>query len=113
MPQSGHPWLNKSSRLWMSMGLLTLDELLESVVDLMGGPASDQGLQLNCELDESLSAPVVVDKGRLKQVLFNLVNNAIKFTVSGSVTIAASAHEGTGLGLAISRRLRRLRRRAS
>ncbi|BAL25614.1 response regulator [Azoarcus sp. KH32C] len=56
--------------------------------------AGKKGLQLHCELSEDLPAYVSGDPGRLRQVLTNLCDNAIKFTDTGSITVRATTEAG-------------------
>jgi signal transduction histidine kinase/CheY-like chemotaxis protein len=55
--------------------------------------ARQKGLSLRCELAPDLPAAVSVDPGRLRQVLVNLLANAVKFTLEGTVTLAVG-HAG-------------------
>jgi signal transduction histidine kinase/CheY-like chemotaxis protein len=59
--------------------------LLEQVEALMQGAAQAKGLELKVDIDPELPAWVMTDAKRLRQVLFNLLGNAIKFTRSGGV----------------------------
>jgi two-component system, sensor histidine kinase len=52
--------------------------------------ARQKGLTLRCELASDLPAAVSVDPGRLRQVLVNLLANAVKFTPEGTVTLAVA-----------------------
>lgn len=63
--------------------------VLDDVVQLFTGPAAEKGVALSSVLAEDLPPRVVGDPNRLRQVLFNLVGNAIKFTSSGGVTVRA------------------------
>ena len=86
-------------------------DLRDSVRDLFAIPAKAKGLELTFDMDESIPSHVVGDEGRLRQVLFNLVGNATKFTSKGTVHVSARrvdeggamnvefAVEDTGLGI--------------
>lgn len=64
-----------------------LNRLLRSVYTLMRGHAEAKGVQLVLEMDSNVPNWVYGDPTRLRQVLLNLINNAIKFTNKGSVFI--------------------------
>lgn len=66
---------------------LNIKELVDSVAQLMEGSASAKGLRLAVAIDPSVRLAVRGDPVRLRQILTNLVSNAIKFTERGSVTI--------------------------
>jgi len=62
-------------------------EILEETVGFMDGRAEEKGLKLLLSIPTDVPDPVAGDPGRLKQVLVNLVGNALKFTDSGAVDI--------------------------
>jgi two-component system sensor histidine kinase EvgS len=76
--------------------------IVDGAVAILAAQAEAKGLTLQTRFDEALAAGVLVDDGRLRQVLLNLIGNAIKFTVSGSVDVEVRVDEA----LASSQRLR-------
>jgi len=81
-------------------------DLLERVLEIMGYPAGSKGLELIGTLRCDPGLRVCADKRRLRQILVNLVSNAVKFTEQGEIEIqidATSEREGgLDLGFAVS-----------
>jgi two-component system sensor histidine kinase ChiS len=68
-----------------------LTEFLQDLVDMFQLRAGEKGLDLQFQADTSLPPYVHADEGKLRQVLLNLLGNAVKFTRQGGITLRASA----------------------
>ncbi|HTW53762.1 MAG TPA: transporter substrate-binding domain-containing protein [Stellaceae bacterium] len=79
----------EAGRLDLSPTATSIAQLVDGVRDIYSGVASSKSLVLVASVDPRISPAVTVDPLRLRQILNNLVSNAIKFTSRGSVTIAA------------------------
>ncbi len=87
-----------------------LAAFIEEAVELLGPRAQTKGLEICGYVDERLPSRLVGDAARLRQVIFNLVGNAIKFTETGGVSIIVEpgtqpdeihvAVRDTGIGIA-------------
>lgn len=82
--------------------------LFEEACSMLGSEARSKGLHVELSIDATVPEWVRADDSRLRQVLVNLIGNAIKFTASGGVTVALR-HDGehlqcgvtdTGIGIA-------------
>jgi PAS domain S-box-containing protein len=71
-------------------------------VELVSAQAAEKGLELHTAIDGPLPEAVAADGARLRQVLLNLLTNAIKFTETGGVTVTLAYDAGAGGRLKIS-----------
>ncbi|MBN5020767.1 response regulator [Stenotrophomonas maltophilia] len=77
----------EAQALELEITSFNLRDLLDGVVQLMQRAADSKGLSLDLQLDPSVRLPVRGDPVRLRQVLSNLLANAIKFTARGQVQL--------------------------
>jgi CheY-like chemotaxis protein/HPt (histidine-containing phosphotransfer) domain-containing protein/two-component sensor histidine kinase len=107
----------------IEQGMLELDpvdfdlhRLIHDVADIMAPAARKSGLEIMCELSPDLPKWVSADNARLRQILLNLISNAVKFTEKGRVSIEAQkqytdtgdlmvriAVSDTGIGIPVDR----------
>ncbi|HFB61863.1 MAG TPA: hypothetical protein ENJ69_02655 [Bacteroidetes bacterium] len=74
-------------------------KVVGDVVNIFSLEASGKGLRLITEVEESIPPYVIFEEARLRQILLNLVGNAVKFTQEGSVTLHAFAQPEEKQGL--------------
>ena len=67
-----------------------LKSTLENILYLFTSKATGKGLKLECNIDPEFPLQLIGDESRLRQILYNLIANAIKFTEAGCVTVSVS-----------------------
>jgi signal transduction histidine kinase/CheY-like chemotaxis protein/ligand-binding sensor domain-containing protein len=100
----------EAGRVTLEREVFELQALLNDVENVLRVRAEEKGLRLVCEMSGAQPAAVIGDQGKLRQILLNLVGNAVKFTEQGTVTVRASWQNGrarfdvddTGPGIAAS-----------
>lgn len=81
----------EAGKMRLEFGPLEVKRLLDDVRHIFDLRAREQGVELVVTVDPDMAPMMVLDETRLRQVLFNLVGNAIKFTHEGRVTVTAHA----------------------
>jgi signal transduction histidine kinase/CheY-like chemotaxis protein/ligand-binding sensor domain-containing protein len=76
-----------SGNLELEQQPFDLRQCIEEVMDVFSAKASENGIDLLYQIDYRLPANVVGDKHRLRQILINLISNAVKFTLKGEIFI--------------------------
>ena len=95
----------EAGRLELQYEAVSIRRIIEEVQKIFSQKARERELGLEAEVDPDLPPFLMADEIRLRQILINLVGNAVKFTHEGSVRIAArviSGEDPVRVGLAIS-----------
>lgn len=79
-----------------------LAELVKDVLDLLAPAAAEKGIEISASLDHLLPAAMVGDPLRIRQVMMNLADNAVKFTHRGSVELRLAALPEGRVGFAVT-----------
>ncbi|MDQ7008042.1 MAG: response regulator [Acidobacteriota bacterium] len=96
----------EAGRMELRSDPFDLVPIVEQVMDILSQRAREAGLTLSCYIDPTLPRAVVGDAGRFRQILINLVNNGIKFTERGSVSIEVGGRRTDASRLELEVRVR-------
>jgi len=112
----------EAGKLELENTAFDIRSVAEEVVTMLAERAHAKGLELTCAIEPTLPATLSGDPGRLRQVLTNLVGNAIKFTDAGEVAVGVTKLDetdelvtlrfvirDTGIGLSDEQRIRLFR----
>ncbi len=77
----------ESGTLTLAPAPVNLSAMANEVTHLLAPLANDKGVQMRCHCEDALPTWVMADPTRLRQILYNLVNNAMKFTQRGSIEV--------------------------
>ena len=91
----------EAGRMELSMGIVVLDTFFQELGRLHRQPALRKGLVFHVDLAPGLPGSILSDATRLREIVNNLLNNAVKFTESGSVTLRARP-VGDGIEICVS-----------
>ena len=84
----------ESGRLELNPSALDIRRLGREVLEIFSVSAEEKGLELRMDIDEKTPESFLLDEVRLRQILFNLIGNAVKFTVTGSVELSVRSYPG-------------------
>jgi two-component system, sensor histidine kinase and response regulator len=85
-----------AGKLSLELHDFELRTAVEAVIDVFSGAAAEKNLALGLILDHNLPRCIRSDAGRLRQILTNLIGNAVKFTEKGEVLVHADLRERRG-----------------
>ena len=77
----------EADKLQLKSGPLAIDDCVQGVVELLAPKAYEKGIDIAWAVDPELPSPLLGDEVRLRQIITNLVGNAIKFTDTGGVLV--------------------------
>ncbi len=83
----------EAGRIDLESAAFDLRACTDGVMDLMGTVASEKGIDIGCVFEDSVPQGIVGDSARLRQILMNLLNNAVKFTDRGEVVLSITQQE--------------------
>ncbi|WP_207540126.1 ATP-binding protein [Sabulicella rubraurantiaca] len=92
----------EAGKLEITEAAFSLGGVVSEVLDLLAPAAAEKGLQLSASLDHLLPGQLIGDAGRIRQVLLNLTDNAVKFTHRGSVELRIAALPDGHVGFAVT-----------
>ena len=85
----------EAGKLELEASEFVLSKVFDGVMKIMAMRAHEKGLELSCHLKPNIPPVVVGDSVRLRQIVVNLVGNAIKFTDSGEVAVSVDYSQPT------------------
>jgi two-component system sensor histidine kinase/response regulator len=87
----------EAGKLELDKAPFDLRDVVEDSVDILAERAYSKGLELICDVPDNIDTAVCGDGPRLRQVIINLVSNAVKFTERGEVKISVRPGESSGV----------------
>jgi signal transduction histidine kinase/CheY-like chemotaxis protein/HPt (histidine-containing phosphotransfer) domain-containing protein len=91
----------ESTRLELEREPVDVGRCIEDAFDLVAHKARERGIDLVYSIDPEVPVVIVGDPSRLRQVLINLTNNALKFTEKGEIFVSVSVASQNGKGLVL------------
>jgi len=83
----------EAGKIELEQAAFDLRDVVEEITETFADPAGAKGLELTCSIPANLPTALIGDAGRLRQILMNLISNALKFTNDGEVRICVDPVE--------------------
>lgn len=83
----------ESGRIELALAPVDVPALMSGVIDVVRPQAEAKGIELIADASQEIPNDLVGDPGRLRQVLLNLLANAVKFTTAGKVSVSILLHD--------------------
>lgn len=83
----------EAGRLELDEEIFSLEDCAAEAMDLVARKAAEKGLELLFFVDKSIPELAIGDQGRVRQIIINLLNNAVKFTHEGEIALNLSAEQ--------------------
>ena len=77
----------ESNNLTLRQTPVNIDKITEEITQILTESATQKGLSLTCQISPEAQCTVMADPLRVRQILLNLVNNAVKFTSQGEIAV--------------------------
>ncbi len=84
----------EAGKLELDLADFSLRSMLDDALRALAVRAREKGLELACHVQQDVPDALIGDAGRLRQVLLNLIGNAVKFTERGEVVVQITGHKG-------------------
>lgn len=84
----------EAGKLELETGRFCVREMVEDALEILAERAQSKGLELICDIPSNLDTTVYADCLRLRQIIINLVSNAVKFTERGEICVKVRAGAG-------------------
>jgi PAS domain S-box-containing protein len=86
----------EAGKIELNLETLDINGIINDVLEIIGKLATDRGNAIQLDVDEAIPPLVNGDPARIRQVLLNLVTNAVKFTYEGSITVSLTCLANDG-----------------
>jgi signal transduction histidine kinase len=97
----------EAGRIQYNFEMVWLEPLIKEIVDMFAMTAKNKNLSLTLKLPEQMLPKMTIDPNKIKEVVSNLIDNALKYTKEGEITVSVEAKEAsariivadTGMGI--------------